>query len=186
MLLFAVLYTTFFFYIIFKQLSTYRRLNRAKSVDLDADQQLSKDLSKIPLKPDTMPKNKSVDVAEEESGSNDSREELNFSRSDSNRRSKRSLKSEKSAKSTKASLNLPLEVNKLSSGDSSQSTPTKQFHMNRVFNSFQEASEPPPSAPLTHQDFDGGNKKKPVPLKICFGIFLGMHIIKKSYFCKVF
>ncbi len=129
-----------------------------------------------------MPKNKSVDVAEEESGSNDSREELNFSRSDSNRRSKRSLKSEKSAKSTKASLNLPLEVNKLSSGDSSQSTPTKQFHMNRVFNSFQEASEPPPSAPLTHQDFDGGNKKKPVPLKICFGIFLGMH----TYFCEVF
>ena len=89
----------------------------------------------------------------------------------------------------------------VSSGDSSQSTPTKQFHISRVINHMDTVADTTTALELQAVELEYENyiKKRPVPLKICFFLVLsyvlfGAYIFQRmenwsylnaAYFCVI-
>lgn len=157
-----------------------RRMNRAKSVELDSEKIIRLDITKPEEEIVTKVTAFVETNVDDDNISNESRDDYHFQRSESDRRSKISDKSPKS------SLHLPLDLtNKAStSGDSSQSTPTKQFQISRVINSFEEPLEIQATMTSNHDQEPHFQVKKTVPLKVCFCIILGYVMIGAYVFHK--
>ena len=160
------------------------RVIRARSVELDAEK-----IANFINNESSAKTNDIIAAADDPDHlSNDSKDDLpsQLNRNNS-RKSKRSCKSDKSAKSiksTKASLHLPLDVNKVSSGDSSQSTPTKNMNIARVMQSFNsvEPAENQASSIQASNYFDI-NKKKPVSIFAIWRYFRHLALFSLFFRC---